>query len=96
VMQQFELIENAIGRLEKMISDMRSENEALTKEVRELKGIIDDRDLEILQLQEEAQKRSAEDDSEKAAVKKRLEGLLDRVNAIAPEEHESERQDRRA
>jgi len=95
-MQQFELIENAIGRLEKMISDIRSENEALTKEVRELKGIIDDRDLEILQLQEEAQKRSAEGDSEKNAIKKRLEGLLDRVNAIAPEEREKDRQGQQA
>ncbi|MCE5202169.1 MAG: hypothetical protein LLF78_06640 [Synergistaceae bacterium] len=90
MLQQFEQIENAIGRLENMIAVMKRENEELAREVHELKGIIDDRDLEILQLQEEAQKRASEDDSEKNAIKNRLEGLLGRVIAIAPEEKKEE------
>ncbi len=86
MIQQFEQLENAISRLESIISNMKSENEKLLHDVEELKGVIEDRDLEILQLQEDAQKKTAENDSEKAEIENRIEGLLGRVHAIAPEE----------
>ena len=86
MIQQFERLENAISKLEKMIDDIKHENEKLLHEVEELKSVIEDRDLEILQLQEDAQKKTAENDSEKTEIENRIEGLLGRIHAISPEE----------
>lgn len=86
MIQQFERLENAISKLEKMIDDIKNENEKLLHEVEELKSVIEDRDLEILQLQEDAQKKTAENDSEKTEIENRIEGLLGRIHAISPEE----------
>jgi chromosome segregation ATPase len=86
MIQQFERLENAISKLEKTIDDIKHENEKLLHEVEELKSVIEDRDLEILQLQEDAQKKTAENDSEKTEIENRIEGLLGRIHAISPEE----------
>lgn len=53
MIEQFEKLEAAIAGLEAGIEEMKKENERLKKEAHELRGVIDDRDLEILQLQED-------------------------------------------
>ena len=65
MIEQFEKLETAINGLELCIEEMKNENERLRKEAQELKGVIEDRDLEILQLQEDIQKRSSDYDTEK-------------------------------
>lgn len=63
--QQFQQFDSALDKLESLISALAAEKEQLKREAAELRGIIDDRDLEILQLQEDAQKKSLETDNEK-------------------------------
>ena len=53
--QQFQQFDSALDKLESLISALAAEKEQLKREAAELRGIIDDRDLEILQLQEDAQ-----------------------------------------
>lgn len=55
MMEQFEKFAEALDSLEAMLSKKDAENETLRREVGELKGIIEDRDLEILQLQEDSE-----------------------------------------
>jgi len=86
MMEQFEQLENGIERLEVLIDSLKHEKERFSGEVQELRGIIDDRDLEILQLQEEVQKAAESVVTEKKDIEARLEGLLGRVRSIAPEE----------
>lgn len=86
MIQRFEQLEDALNRLENIIVGMKQENEKLTHDVCELKGVIDDRDLEIMQLQEDAQKKTEERGAEKSEIENRLEGLLGRVRALAPED----------
>jgi len=69
---------------------MKKENERLKKEAHELRGVIDDRDLEILQLQEDLQKRSAAYDTEKNEIEHKLEGLLGRVSSMAAGKSEAQ------
>jgi len=88
MIQQFEQLENAISRLEGLVSELKREKDRLTRETAELRGIIEDRDLEILQLQEDAQKKSESVGSEKREIESRIEGLLGRVRAIAPDENQ--------
>ena len=90
--QQFEQFDSALDKLEALISSLAEEKERLKRDIAELKGIIDDRDLEILQLQEDAQKKSLETDNEKKEIENRLRGLLGRLNSIAPEEKKEEGQ----
>ena len=54
MMEQFEKFNEALDRLEAILTEMKNDNEALRRENAELKGVIEDRDLEILQLQEDA------------------------------------------
>ena len=75
-------MENAIFELEALIDEMKKDNDRLKKETQELKGVIEDRDLEILQLQEDIQKRSSEFDTEKNEIEHKLDGLLGRVSSI--------------
>jgi predicted nucleic acid-binding Zn-ribbon protein len=83
MIRQFEQLEAAISGLEGRIEEMRNDYERLKNENLELKGVIDDRDLEILQLQEDLQKKSAACDTERNDIEQRLEGLLGRVSSIA-------------
>lgn len=84
MIEQFEKLEAAINGLELCIEEMKNENERLRKEAQELKGVIEDRDLEILQLQEDIQKRSSDYDTEKNDIEHKLEGLLGRVSSLTP------------
>ena len=59
MMEQFEKFNEALDRLEAILTEMKNDNEALRRENAELKGVIEDRDLEILQLQEDAEKAAA-------------------------------------
>ena len=56
--QQFDQIENALSTLETLVSELKLEKEQFKRDIEELKGIVDDRDLEILQLQEDAEKEN--------------------------------------
>ena len=68
---------------------MKKENQRVKQEARDLKGVIDDRDLEILQLQEDLNKRSTEYDTEKNEIEHKLVGLLGRVSSITEEKGEN-------
>lgn len=83
MIRQFEQLEAAVSSLEGRIEEMRNDYERLKNENLELKGVIDDRDLEILQLQEDLQKKSVACDTERNDIEQRLEGLLGRVSSIA-------------
>lgn len=89
MIQQFEQLESGIKRLEIVTESLKRDKEHLLREVQELRGIIEDRDLEIMQLQEDAQKTTQAVTSEKKDIENRLEGLLGRVRALAPEESEN-------
>lgn len=89
MIQQFEQLENGIKRLEIVTEGLKRDKEQLAREVHELRGIIEDRDLEIMQLQEDAQKKTQTVATEKKDIESRLEGLLGRVRALAPEENEN-------
>ena len=65
MMEQFERVNEALDRLEEMLSGMKAKNDTLCREIAELKGIIEDRDLEIMQLQEDAEKLAAASRAEK-------------------------------
>ncbi len=82
MISHFEQLENAIIELEALIDEIKKDNDRLKKETQELKGVIEDRDLEILQLQEDIQKRSSEFDTEKNEIEHKLDGLLGRVSSI--------------
>lgn len=86
MIQQFEQLESGIKRLEIVTDSLKKDKERLQREVQELRGIVEDRDLEIMQLQEEIQKATQSVASEKKDIENRLEGLLDRVRVMAPEE----------
>jgi Sec-independent protein translocase protein TatA len=82
MIEQFEKLESAINGLGSCIEEMKKENDRLKKEAQELKGVIEDRDLEILQLQEDLQKKSTAHDTEKNDIEHKLEGLLGRVSSM--------------
>ena len=84
MIEQFEKLEAAINGIGSCIEEMKKENDRLRKEAQELKGVIEDRDLEILQLQEDIQKRSSDYDTEKNDIEHKLEGLLGRVSSLTP------------
>lgn len=92
MIEQFEQLEAAIGKLETLISELKKDKDQLLRDVSELKGIIDDRDLEILQLQEDIQKKDVAERSEKTAIESKIEGLLGRVSALASEGKPTETQ----
>lgn len=89
MLEQFEKIDGAISELAKMIDGLKADNAALRRERDELRSTVDDRDLEILQLQEDAKNKAAETEGEKAEISGRLEGLLSRVSALsAPDKND--------
>ena len=90
MIKQFEQLENAVNELVALIEEMKKENDRFKQEVLDLKGVIDDRDMEILQLQEDLNKRSTEYDAEKNEIEHKLEGLLGRVSSMT--EGKGERQ----
>ncbi|MBQ9882106.1 MAG: hypothetical protein IJM42_05825 [Synergistes sp.] len=90
MIEQFEKVNEALDRLEKILSDTRAAKEALEKKVLELNGIIEDRDLEILQLQEEAEKSAASTKAEKEEISGCLEGLLGRMYRLTSEEQQEQ------
>ena len=85
MIEQFDQIDSAMGKIEVIFQALKQELERLTKENKDLKGIIEDRDLEILQLQESVEKASTETSSEKNEVSNRLQTLLDRMQNMIPE-----------
>ncbi len=89
MMEQFEKFAEALDSLEAMLSKKDAENETLRREVGELKGIIEDRDLEILQLQEDSEKLAAESKAEKEEIGNCLEGLLGRMCKITAQQKEN-------
>ena len=86
MLEQFEKLDNAITSLEKIIEDLKSQNSALRRERDELKSIVDDRDLEIMQLQEDAKNRIAAEESEKTDITGRLESLLSRIGTLSADD----------
>lgn len=90
MIEQIKYIENAIEKLEFLIKELRTKNEHLLRENKELRSLIDDRDLEILQLQEDESKKTEAIECEKSEVANRLQGLLGRMNSIVPEEKEEQ------
>lgn len=90
MMEQLDLVSSALDRLEKMIAGLKQENDSLHAEIAQLKNTVDDRDLEILQLQEDAEKLAAAEKAGKEEVEKRLDTLIERINAIVPPELASE------
>lgn len=79
MMEQFEKFSQALDSLEALLNKKDEEISALRREAGELKGIIEDRDLEILQLQEDAEKSAASSKAEKEEIGSCLEGLLGRM-----------------
>lgn len=82
MMEQFEKFNEALDRLESILESMKKENESLRRETAELKGIIEDRDLEILQLQEDAEKAAQETKAEKEEISSTLDSLLGRMGRL--------------
>lgn len=82
MIKQFDQLENAVNDLEALIEEMKKENERVKKEAQDIKGVIEDRDLEILQLQEDLNRRSTEYDTEKNEIEHKLQGLLGRVSSM--------------
>lgn len=91
MIQQIEYIENVIDKLDSLIKELKTENEHLLRENKELKNLIDDRDLEILQLQESVNKESEDSEGEKTEITNRLQGLLGRVQSMVAEEKKKTR-----
>ena len=83
MMEQFEKFNEALDRLEAILTEMKNDNEALRRENAELKGVIEDRDLEILQLQEDAEKAAAAAKAEKDEIGNTLDSLLGRMVRLA-------------
>ncbi len=92
MMEQFERFNEALDRLETILADMKNEIDALRRENTELKGVIEDRDLEILQLQEDAEKAAAAAKVEKDDIGSTLDSLLGRIGRLAaqPSENQAE------
>lgn len=82
MIKQFDQLENAVNDLEALVEEMKKENERVKKEAQDIKGVIEDRDLEILQLQEDLNRRSTEYDTEKNEIEHKLQGLLGRVSSM--------------
>jgi chromosome segregation ATPase len=90
MLEQFDKLDNAIAALEDLVAGLRADNAALRKERDELKNIITDRDLEIMQLQEDEKTRVAASEDEKADMAGRLEGLLGRMGALSEDKGSSD------
>ncbi len=88
MMEQFEKFNEALDRLEAILTEMKNDNEALRRENAELKGVIEDRDLEILQLQEDAEKAAAAAKAEKDEIGNTLDSLLGRMGRLASQPKE--------
>ncbi|MCC8058421.1 MAG: hypothetical protein LUG14_01665 [Synergistaceae bacterium] len=94
MMEQFERVNEALDRLEEMLSGMKAKNDTLCREIAELKGIIEDRDLEIMQLQEDAEKLVAASRAEKEELGSCLEGLLGRMGKLTAQEQTAANEER--
>lgn len=90
MIEQLTLLEEAISDIQKTVKELRAENERLKKEKAALQSTIDDRDLEILQLQEDAQKDHDKRESDKNEIVNRLQSLLGQMNEIAEETSEEQ------
>ena len=89
MIEQFRKLEAAIASLETRIEEMKRENERLKKRHRNSRCHRRQRS-EILQLQEELQKKSAAYDTEKNEIEHKLEGLLGRVSSMVAGKSETQ------
>lgn len=90
-MQQIENIEKAIDKIDSFMKNLKEENSSLLRENKELLSVIEDRDLEILQLQEDLSRRSNENEGEKTEITNKLQGLLGRMQSMIPDEKKKKR-----
>lgn len=92
-MQQIENIEKAIEKIDSFIKRLKEENNNLLRENKELLSVIEDRDLEVLQLQEDLSRRSNENEGEKTEITNKLQGLLGRMQSMVPDEKNEEEEE---
>ncbi|MEG1641740.1 MAG: hypothetical protein RR272_01385 [Synergistaceae bacterium] len=90
MIEQLDLLEKAIENVQETISRLKRENEHFKIETTELKSIIEDRDIEILQLQEDLQKIEEKKDSDNNEVESRLQVLLGKMTEISLDDAEEE------
>ena len=81
--ENFEKLNAALDDIESLLASLKSENDALKNETAELRGKLDDRELEILQLQENAEKAAAANEAEKTEIGECLEKLAERMNRLS-------------
>ncbi|MGI6442871.1 MAG: hypothetical protein GXZ13_02960 [Synergistaceae bacterium] len=93
-MQQIENIEKAIDKIDSFMKNLKEENSSLLRENKELLSVIEDRDLEILQLQEDLSRRSNENEGEKTEITNKLQGLLGRMQSMIPDEKKEEEEEK--
>lgn len=92
-MHKFENIENIerlIDRLDVYVQELKMENSNLIRENKELLSVIEDRDLEILQLQENLSQKNEEKKEEETEMADRLQGLLGRMQSMVTDEKSEE------
>ena len=90
MIEQLELLEKAIAEVQETIAQLKEEKNKLQLEVAELRSTIEDRDLEILQLQEDAQKNEQQRETDKNEIVNKLQSLLGQMNTMTEDDKEEE------
>ena len=93
MIEQLELLEQAIADVQETIAQLKEEKNKLQLEVAELKSTIEDRDLEILQLQEDAQKNEQQRETDKNEIVNKLQSLLGQMNTMTETEDDEEEEE---
>lgn len=93
MIEQLELLEKAIADVQETIAQLKEEKNKLQLEIVELKSTIEDRDLEILQLQEDAQRNEQQRESDKNEIVNKLQSLLGQMSTITEDDGEEEEEE---
>lgn len=93
MIEQLELLEKAIADVQETIAQLKEEKNKLQLEIAELKSTIEDRDLEILQLQEDAQRNEQQRESDKNEIVNKLQSLLGQMSTITEDDGEEEEEE---